>query len=187
MALFNRKKVTDTPKEKQQAPEQFKEIISNAARDLKNLIFSKKFFEIKYNEESYTIVENTENKSLSAIYFNKDLKTMYKENMRAHISSDKNINITIQSIEILKLGENNEIVGYTNIEKVHHYHPYQEDTFGEIKQSWTKENGYTTSKTETESYMNQGESKIITDIIKNVVTREIANRKTLKTEKSQNR
>ncbi len=187
MGLFNKKKVEEQPKVKQEAPDEFKEKIADAARNLKNLLFSKKTFDIKYGEIEHfdNNISKDELQSMSAVYFDKSSKTLYKVNMRAIIpQGDKEVNLMTQSLEVLKLGETNEVAEYAHIENVHHYHPYQRDTYGEIKQSWNREDGYTTSKTESDTYIYEGTNRVITNILENVVKRDISNRKTYQTKQS---
>ena len=188
MGLFNKKKVEEQIKVKQEAPEEFKERISNTARILKDLLFSKKTFDIRYGEiepfDNNTIKDELQ--SMSAVFFDKVSKTLYKVNMRAIIphAEDKEVSLMTQSLETLKLGENNEIAEYTRIENVHHYHPYQEDTYGEIKQSWNKEDGYITSKTESDTYIYEGTNRVITNILEDVVKRDISSRKIYQTKQA---
>lgn len=194
MSIFNKKKIEEKPKIMTEAPEEFKKQKESIARDLTGLVFSKVRLDFQYGEiEHYSEEDLNELQDVSALYFDTKLKAMYKLNMRAVMPKDKGLILDIKNLEILKLDANNKIKSYEKIEKVHHYHPYQADKYGEIRQSWTKEEGYKTKSVEftdggeETSYIDDNINGIITNILKCAVEREIENNMLLKTKKNPNR
>lgn len=196
MSFFNKKKVEEKPEIVEEAPEEVKAQIANASRDLKNLAFKRKkmdfiYGQIEHHSNQYRGEEDLQN--VTALYFDTKTKTMYKLNMRATIPQNENISVDLKNLEILRLNENKEIVGYENVRKVYQYHPYQSDWEGEVRQSWTKEKGYKAKSVEfigvgeEISYIDDGINGIITNILRDAVEREIENRRLLKAEKNPNR